>query len=159
MSNPGRNDIRLTNSTQTITQQEISQNGDNLENRNSTSTSTYILELQPRRHVTWEENVIDNEHMNKKSSKRCCIFHKVKEFGESSSESEDSEDSISSDSDNDRPQVEGDNQKTCKEDKELENGEKEFDYNEKARRKKEKEKRRREREKRRRLKIHQRNHA
>jgi len=46
------------------------------------------LRLHPRPHVKWDEKVIDNEHMNKKSSKRCCIFHKKRAFGESSSESE-----------------------------------------------------------------------
>jgi len=46
------------------------------------------LRLDPRPHVKWEEDVVDNEHMNKKSSKRCCIFHKKRAFGESSSESE-----------------------------------------------------------------------
>ena len=44
------------------------------------------LRLDPRPHVKWEEGVVDNEHMNKKSSKRCCIFHKKRAFGESSSE-------------------------------------------------------------------------
>ena len=125
-------------------------------NPNSTSTSTYILELQPRRHVTWEEDVVDNEHMNKKSSKRCCIFHKAKEFGESSSESEDS---ISSDSEEEDPQAEGDNQQSSNEIKELDSGKKMLSEEEIARKRKEKEKRRREREKRRKLKIHQRNHA
>ena len=46
------------------------------------------LRLDPRPHVKWDEDVVDNEHMNKKSSKRCCIFHKKRAFGESSSESE-----------------------------------------------------------------------
>eukprot|EP00116_Pleurobrachia_bachei_P017286 sb/3477548/ len=39
------------------------------------------------RGVQWDESTaIDNEHMNKKSSKVCCIYHKPKEFGESDSE-------------------------------------------------------------------------
>ena len=46
------------------------------------------LQLDPRPHVKWDQDVVDNEHMNKKSSKRCCIFHKKRAFGESSSESE-----------------------------------------------------------------------
>ena len=98
--------------------------------------------------------------MNKKSSKRCCIFHKAKEFGESSSESEESEDSVSSGSDDEGKEVKGCNEHNGGEGKELDSGENDhLTLEEKARRKKEKEKRRREREKRRRLKIHQRNHA
>lgn len=67
--------------------------------------------------VTWSEDTIDNEHMDKRSSKsvyflasnytcpidecllftlalvsaECCIFHKKREFGESSTESESSD--------------------------------------------------------------------
>ena len=46
--------------------------------------------------MTWTEDTVDNEHMNKKRSKsafcesvysvECCIFHKHTEFGESSPE-------------------------------------------------------------------------
>jgi protein phosphatase 1 regulatory subunit 11 len=32
--------------------------------------------------------VVDNEGLGRKSSKRCCIFHKKKAFGESSTESD-----------------------------------------------------------------------
>ncbi|KAE8379477.1 type 1 phosphatases regulator ypi1 [Aspergillus bertholletiae] len=53
-----------------------------------------------RRHIRWSEDVIDNEGMGKRSSKVCCIYHKARPVGESSSESE-SSDSNSSDSDND----------------------------------------------------------
>lgn len=44
-----------------------------------------------KKKVEWSEGTIDNEHMNKKKSKSCCIYHKPREFGESSS-SEDSDD-------------------------------------------------------------------
>ncbi|CEM33346.1 unnamed protein product [Vitrella brassicaformis CCMP3155] len=50
-----------------------------------------LLTLQPapqHHNVTWEEGTVDNEHMDKKKSKKCCIYHKPREFGESSSESE-----------------------------------------------------------------------
>ncbi|KAK8180570.1 phosphatase inhibitor-domain-containing protein [Phyllosticta capitalensis] len=50
-----------------------------------------------RRHIQWADDVIDNEGMGKKSSKVCCIYHKQREFGESSDES--SDDSSDSDSD------------------------------------------------------------
>jgi protein phosphatase 1 regulatory subunit 11 len=36
-----------------------------------------------------DEAVVDNEGMGRKSSKRCCIFHKQKAFGESSTDSSD----------------------------------------------------------------------
>ncbi|GJJ71220.1 protein phosphatase 1 regulatory subunit 11 [Entomortierella parvispora] len=51
------------------------------------------------RRVQWDDNVIDNEHMNKKKSKICCIFKKQREFGESSDESSSDSDSSGSESD------------------------------------------------------------
>lgn len=39
--------------------------------------------------VKWTETTVDNEHMDKKKSKCCCIYVKPRVFGESSSESED----------------------------------------------------------------------
>jgi protein phosphatase 1 regulatory subunit 11 len=41
---------------------------------------------------TRDESVVDNEGMGRKSSKRCCIFHKQRAFGESSTDSSDYED-------------------------------------------------------------------
>ncbi|KAG8629559.1 hypothetical protein KVT40_003424 [Elsinoe batatas] len=52
------------------------------------------------RHIQWAEDVIDNEGMGKKSSKVCCIYHKPKNAGDSSSD-ESSSDSDSSDSEPD----------------------------------------------------------
>ncbi|CDH09698.1 related to Type 1 phosphatases regulator YPI1 [Zygosaccharomyces bailii ISA1307] len=34
----------------------------------------------PRPSVRWESDVIDNEHMNKKKTKICCIFHPQQNF-------------------------------------------------------------------------------
>eukprot|EP01031_Cornospumella_fuschlensis_P030214 gene30214-36506_t len=42
-------------------------------------------------HVRWAEGTINNEHMGKKSSKRCCIYHKSKKFAESDSDESDSD--------------------------------------------------------------------
>ena len=42
-----------------------------------------------------DETVQDNEGLGRKSSKRCCIFHKQRPFGESSTESSDDSDSSS----------------------------------------------------------------
>mmetsp|Transcript_3213 Transcript_3213/g.4449 ORF Transcript_3213/g.4449 Transcript_3213/m.4449 type:complete len:133 (-) Transcript_3213:241-639(-) len=64
-----------------------------------------VLKLRPRRHITFTQDTVDNEHMNKKSSKRCCIFHKPRAFGESSSDS-DSSDCDDCDSDGDQAPAE-----------------------------------------------------
>ena len=53
-----------------------------------------ILRLKkPESKLKWSEDTIDNEFMNKKNSKRCCIFHKTRKFAESDSESSDEESS------------------------------------------------------------------
>ena len=49
------------------------------------------LRLAARPTVRWDESVVNNEGMGRKSSKRCCIFHKQREFGESSTDSSDNE--------------------------------------------------------------------
>ena len=49
-----------------------------------------ILRIRAKsKQVTWHESVIDNEHMNKKKSNKCCIFHRQNECYESSEESSD----------------------------------------------------------------------
>eukprot|EP00250_Pteridium_aquilinum_P013135 c21153_g1_i1 orf=417-821(-) len=52
------------------------------------------LRLAPRRKkkVTWDAGTVDNEFLNKKSSKKCCIFHKEKPFDEDDSDEEDKDD-------------------------------------------------------------------
>mmetsp|Transcript_11163 Transcript_11163/g.37922 ORF Transcript_11163/g.37922 Transcript_11163/m.37922 type:complete len:142 (-) Transcript_11163:1357-1782(-) len=50
--------------------------------------SQVTLRLAPRHRVKWSEDVLDNEGMGKRKSNKCCIFHRKKKFGESSSESE-----------------------------------------------------------------------
>ncbi|EJF58629.1 phosphatase inhibitor-domain-containing protein [Dichomitus squalens] len=53
-----------------------------------------------RQRVVWREDVVDNEGAGKKKSKICCIYHKPRQFDESSSsESSDSD----TDSDSDAP--------------------------------------------------------
>jgi protein phosphatase 1 regulatory subunit 11 len=49
------------------------------------------LTLRGRSNVRWDESVVDNEGLGRKSSKRCCIFHKQRKFGESSTDSSDNE--------------------------------------------------------------------
>ncbi|XP_047977720.1 protein phosphatase 1 regulatory subunit INH3-like [Salvia hispanica] len=48
-----------------------------------------VLKLKlPKKKVSWKEGTVDNEFMNKKSSKKCCIFHKEKPFDEDGSDDE-----------------------------------------------------------------------
>lgn len=39
--------------------------------------------------VGWSEGTVDNEGMDKKKSKCCCVYRKPMQFGESSSETDD----------------------------------------------------------------------
>ncbi|KAB5556442.1 hypothetical protein DKX38_007351 [Salix brachista] len=69
----------------------------------SSSTSTTVLESltrqqqqtltlrlnRPKKKVSWKEDTVDNEYMQKKSSKICCIFHKEKPFDEDDSDDDD----------------------------------------------------------------------
>ena len=57
----------------------------------ATEPETLRLTLRQRPTVRWEEGTVDNEGMGRKSSKRCCIFHKQRAFGESSTDSSDDE--------------------------------------------------------------------
>ncbi len=36
------------------------------------------VKLKRKNRVTWTEDTVDNEHLNKKSSKVCCIYHQKK---------------------------------------------------------------------------------
>lgn len=59
----------------------------------STATNTIRLRLaknptRSSRRVSWTSDTVDNELMNKKKSKCCCIFQKTKNWNESSSEDE-----------------------------------------------------------------------
>ncbi|KAH6780429.1 inhibitor-3 [Perilla frutescens var. hirtella] len=52
-------------------------------------TESLVLKLKrPKKKVSWKEGTVDNEFMNKKSSKKCCIFHKEKPFDEDDSDHE-----------------------------------------------------------------------
>ncbi|KAK9837945.1 hypothetical protein WJX74_008227 [Apatococcus lobatus] len=55
--------------------------------QNYTSVREHLtLRLKPRprsrKAVKWAEDVVDNEEMNKKKSKKCCIFHAQQKFGQ-----------------------------------------------------------------------------
>ncbi|RWR90345.1 type 1 phosphatases regulator ypi1-like protein [Cinnamomum micranthum f. kanehirae] len=53
----------------------------------SSSSQTLVLRLsRPKKKVTWKEGTVDNEFLQRKSSKKCCIFHKQKPFDEDDSD-------------------------------------------------------------------------
>lgn len=69
-----------------------------IENSDSSSSSSQHEQQQPeilflplnrKKKVTWKEGTVDNEFMQKKSSKKCCIFHKQKPFDEDDSDEDD----------------------------------------------------------------------
>lgn len=41
--------------------------------------------------VSWDAQAIDNEHLNKKKSKCCCIYQKPKKFGDPDDENSESD--------------------------------------------------------------------
>jgi len=41
--------------------------------------------------VSWDAQTVDNEHLNKKKSKCCCIYEKPKKFGEPDEDSNESD--------------------------------------------------------------------
>lgn len=64
-----------------------------------------------KKKVSWKDGTVDNEFMQKKSSKKCCIFHKEKPFDEDDSD----EDDVPHDSDkHDNPHDHSDNGFCCK---------------------------------------------
>ncbi|KAH6776628.1 inhibitor-3 [Perilla frutescens var. hirtella] len=58
-------------------------------NQQAQIRDSLVLKLKvPKKKVSWKEGTVDNEFMNKKSSKKCCIFHKEKPFDEDDSDAE-----------------------------------------------------------------------
>lgn len=60
-----------------MSQQRENQRG--IVSQTTTTTASPILKLRAQerqaRDVSWDANVIDNKHLNKKKTKICCIFH------------------------------------------------------------------------------------
>ncbi|KRY49278.1 Serrate RNA effector molecule -like protein [Trichinella britovi] len=52
------------------------------------TTLRIVLTPPPRRHITWASGTVDNENLNRKKSKCCCIYSKPRKWEESSSESD-----------------------------------------------------------------------
>lgn len=65
--------------------------------RSKTAANDGAKKLKEGNRVHWTEEVVDNEHMDRKKLKICCIFHPQREFGESDSESLSGSSSDSSD--------------------------------------------------------------
>ncbi|KAI0298024.1 phosphatase inhibitor-domain-containing protein [Multifurca ochricompacta] len=56
-----------------------------------------------RPRVVWDEEVVDNEGLGRKKSKICCIYHRPRQFDESSDEDSSETDSDSDDDGTTRP--------------------------------------------------------
>lgn len=52
------------------------------------TSATIRLKKKDSKKVAWREDTVDNENMNKKSSKCCCVYRKPHQYDESSSDSE-----------------------------------------------------------------------
>ncbi|KAK6453975.1 type 1 phosphatases regulator YPI1 [Scheffersomyces xylosifermentans] len=95
MSQSTRNESVST--TQTITEtQTVSPILHLRASRDKSKKSTKKSDKNDSR-VSWAQGVTDNEHLNRKKSKICCIFHPQREFGESSDDSSSDSSSDSSD--------------------------------------------------------------
>ncbi|XP_068639622.1 protein phosphatase 1 regulatory subunit INH3 [Aristolochia californica] len=53
---------------------------------------TLRLSRRLKKKVSWKEGTVDNEFLQRKSSKKCCIFHKQKQFDEDNSDDDDDHD-------------------------------------------------------------------
>ncbi|KAI1287630.1 E3 ubiquitin-protein ligase PPP1R11 [Halotydeus destructor] len=64
---------------------------ENVQGRRSpvASVTLKLRKPKPDKKVQWTEATVDNEHLNRKKSKCCCVYVKPKLMGESSTESED----------------------------------------------------------------------
>ena len=91
-NNPSSTTTSSTTATSSQQQQQQQQSGSStLTTTQQAPVEVFPLRLTQPPRVTWQEGIVDNEHLGRKSSKRCCIFHKPRKFGESSSESESSD--------------------------------------------------------------------
>lgn len=84
--------------TQTETQQS------NILHLRADTEKTKKTKKKTRAQVRWTEDVVDNENMNKKKSKICCIFHPQRAFGEDSDSCLSDSDSSDSSGDEAKPQ-------------------------------------------------------
>nr|PVC53626.1 hypothetical protein MACL_00003705 [Theileria orientalis] len=87
----------FTTSVATETECNNSQNDDN---QTVTEISCRPPDSRNDRSVTWDPDTVDNEHLNRKSSKSCCIFTGKKRC-KHNSDIDDNSDTDSSTSDTD----------------------------------------------------------
>ncbi|ANQ07008.1 Protein phosphatase inhibitor [Plasmodium coatneyi] len=80
----------MHSSSSTTTTTYVQEANERTEQNGNQNTIVRILKLTPQKMVRWDENTVDNENAQKKSSKVCCIYHKPKGFGESSDSDSDS---------------------------------------------------------------------
>lgn len=72
----------------------VSTENEEIKESNESKEKIVILRLKEKPSVKWTEETLNNENMGKKSSKRCCIYHKNKKFAESDSDESDSDTEI-----------------------------------------------------------------
>lgn len=85
-----------------------------------TITAPPVLRLeadqQSRQEVTWDESVIDNENLNRRKTKICCIFHPTDEDGSRECDSDSDSSSDSSGDESDKPKKENPDKKNKNDD-------------------------------------------
>ncbi|KAF6069627.1 Protein phosphatase inhibitor family protein [Candida albicans] len=72
------------------------------------TTSTKKKKKKKAPKVRWTEGTVDNEHMNKKKTKICCIFHPQRSFDEEVEDDKHNHSCSSSDESSDSSDNEGD---------------------------------------------------
>ncbi|KAK0171138.1 hypothetical protein PV328_008895 [Microctonus aethiopoides] len=72
--------------TETILEGDVNDSGQDVP-----TISLCLRKPRSSKKVQWTSSTVDNENMNKKKSKCCCIYEKPKDFGESSSDESDDE--------------------------------------------------------------------
>ncbi|OIT28066.1 hypothetical protein A4A49_55324 [Nicotiana attenuata] len=73
--------LPATTGTTTLNNSLESSSSSSSEQQQRHTTETLTLKLkQKKKSVSWKPGIVDNEFLNKKSSKICRIFHKEKPF-------------------------------------------------------------------------------
>ena len=75
----------------TITTTITTNNQSNNITDGASSSNNTSPKIKNDKKVSWTNDTVDNENMNKKKSKCCCIYKKPTEFGESSDSDSDDE--------------------------------------------------------------------
>ncbi|KAI0635536.1 phosphatase inhibitor-domain-containing protein [Trametes polyzona] len=90
--------LRPSEGSRTITVQDNQPREEDSHSEAESAVGTLRLRGAPRNRprVVWREDVVDNEGAGKKKSKICCIYHKPRQFDESSSDESSDSDSDSS---------------------------------------------------------------